>query len=272
MYYIVFLGGPLRFPKSLIFWLTADQDVLDKRISTRVDGMVGKGLIHEIQTFFKNHVQEITLKNQHDAPTKDEECEISREREQLQNSKNNEVKDSIEAETYLVKSYQEGLFQAIGFKEFHAYLSYMGTCEETRKRLLNTSLEKLKQITIKYSKKQIRWVLNRIIGRPPENAVSVYKLDATHIDSWNVDVLAHAKKITHSFVNDEDIKYRPYACYDDHCNDNTEDKNRKHVCEDCDGRIIVGDNAWTAHLKSKRHKKMKTGYDKRQQEKRLKTT
>merc|ERR1719494_1301980 len=26
------LGGPLRFPRTLVFWLTCDQDVLDRRI------------------------------------------------------------------------------------------------------------------------------------------------------------------------------------------------------------------------------------------------
>ena len=33
---IIFItGGPLRFPNSLLLWLTAEQDVLDKRISER---------------------------------------------------------------------------------------------------------------------------------------------------------------------------------------------------------------------------------------------
>jgi len=259
-----------------LLWLTADQDVLDRRISTRVDEMVDKGLLREIQTFYENHVQrEITTKSQ-DGTAKVEKIKNSKQHQkELQTDKKDDVDNSIEAESYLIKSYQEGLFQAIGFKEFHAYLTYNGTCEETKRNLLKTSLEKLKQITIKYSKKQIRWVTNRIVRRPPENTVNVYKLDATNIESWHVDVLAHAKEITRSYINDDDIKYRPYTFDEDHDNnerDGVIDKNRKHICDDCDGRIIVGDDAWMAHLKSKRHKKMKTGHDKRQQEKRLKTT
>lgn len=41
------------------------------------------------------------------------------------------------------------------------------------------------------------------------------------------------------------------------------DKHRRHVCEDCDGRLIIGDVAWKAHLSSKKHKKMKAGRERR---------
>ena len=41
------------------------------------------------------------------------------------------------------------------------------------------------------------------------------------------------------------------------------DKHGRHICEDCDGRLIIGDVAWKAHLSSKKHKKMKAGRQRR---------
>lgn len=64
--------------------------------------------------------------------------------------------------------YTKGIFQSIGFKEFHEYL-ILETQEresEKGKKLLETGIENLKLVTRRYARKQIRWVTNRFLGRP----------------------------------------------------------------------------------------------------------
>lgn len=289
---ILIPGGPLRFPNSLLLWLTADQDVLDKRISDRVDEMIDKGLVNEIKTFYENHVKEssdaIFSSENVDVTTKQSEKDVSHNTNDLNR---NDVKttretdvitsginytsidvtesesDVIESgagvslsercvrkrtsstttgqtsisdstakitsaidndrnhhegpsskrrkvacdENSLLKSYEEGIFQAIGFKEFHMFLTYPGQCDKTKNELLQKSMTTLKQITTRYSKKQVRWVLNRIVNRTPgNNSLPVYNLDATDVEAWDLNVLEKAKLIVESFLKDEAILAKPY--------------------------------------------------------------
>lgn len=155
----------------------------------------------------------------------------------------------------LCKSYEEGLFQAIGFKEFHPYLTYTGDEEKEREKLLLDSLERLKQITVRYSKKQKRWVRNRFLARPKENALSLYNLDATDLEEWGLNVLARAKEISRSFLDDLPIPYEALEPIETTVD--VADKHRRHVCGICNDRVIIGDEAWIKHQQSRGHKKMK---------------
>ena len=61
--------------------------------------------------------------------------------------------------------YVNGIFQSIGFKEFHDYLILPEedkTTEEGRK-LLAEGLEKMKIATRQYARRQNKWVQNRFI-------------------------------------------------------------------------------------------------------------
>ena len=254
----------MRFPKSLVFWLTAKQEVLDQRISDRVDEMVRRGLLDEIRNFYENHVIKYETEKLNELePGEKNKC-IEKTKNVDDNTESNEI-EKIEktnstnesTDNMLLKSYEEGLFQAIGFKEFHSYLTYQGDDEEEREKLLQLSLTKLKQITSKYSKKQVRWVQNRFLGRPKKNALDVYNLDASDIEKWDVNVLEKAVQISLRFMKDEAVPFEPYRVEIDGENQSDIDKNRKHVCKVCNDRIIIGDNAWDVHLKSKRHRKMK---------------
>ena len=233
-------GGPIRFPNSLLLWLTAEQDVLDKRISDRVDDMIDKGLVREIETFFENHVKtsaetsdvscsetdvNVTgndVKNCETSVNPSERCERKRQSfmsqkitdgstfEKSKDGPSSKRKKVACGENSLLKSYEEGIFQAIGFKEFHAFLTYSGQCDKERDELLQKSMGKLKQITTRYSKKQVRWVSNRIVNRKPfENSLPVYNLDATDVEEWDRNVLETAKSIVTSFVKGEAIQEEP---------------------------------------------------------------
>ena len=263
----------MRFPKCLVFWLTADQEVLDERISTRVDGMIEKGLLDEIRSFYKNHIKKSKVNNPesktHSEILEENPVEKSAAIELLRTSSRDSSSESeneivkLEASDSicngLTKSFEEGLFQAIGFKEFHPFLTYTGDNDKEKQKLLKNSLDRLKQITIKYSKKQKRWVQNRFLGRPKENALSVYELDATDVSQWDVNVFKKAKEISSAFMSDLPI---PFESIERVETSDSVSKHRKYVCEICNDRIIIGDDPWEKHLQSKKHKKLKANKNK----------
>ena len=291
---IIFItGGPLRFPNSLLLWLTAEQDVLDKRISDRVDEMINKGLVKEIKSFYENHVRDSSddtdaicsenvdvtksdLANTEDLAESDvkqssnvitfgvdctsnvgnlseidiaesennvmksdgvsqseSKCERKRANSTTRQATSDDVTTTTIGTAYndkshhngpsskrrkvtcdensLLKSYEEGIFQAIGFKEFHTFLTYSGQCDKTRDELLQKSMTTLKQIMTRYSKKQVRWVLNRIVNRTSgNNSLPVYNLDATDVEAWDLNVLEKAKSIVESFVKGDVIQEKPF--------------------------------------------------------------
>lgn len=63
------------------------------------------------------------------------------------------------------KAYTQGIFQSIGFKEFHNYLilNEEERNSEKGKKLLFQGIEDLKTVTKKYARKQCRWIQNRFL-------------------------------------------------------------------------------------------------------------
>ncbi|XP_021055466.1 tRNA dimethylallyltransferase isoform X1 [Mus pahari] len=205
------LGGPLRFPNPCILWLHADQAVLDERLDKRVDDMLAAGLLEELRGFHRRY----NLKN------------IS------ENS----------------QDYQHGIFQSIGFKEFHEYLTTEGKCTpETSNQLLKKGIEALKQVTKRYARKQNRWVKNRFLSRPGPSVPPVYGLEVSDVSKWEESVLEPALNIVQSFIQG----HKPTATPVKMAYNESENKRSYHMCDLCD-RIIIGDREWAAHLKSKSH-------------------
>ncbi|XP_024058302.1 tRNA dimethylallyltransferase isoform X4 [Terrapene carolina triunguis] len=128
------LGGPLKYPNSCILWLYADQAALDERLDKRVDDMVAAGLLEELRDFHRRYNQEKVAENCQD--------------------------------------YQHGIFQSIGFKEFHEYLITEGKCpQETSALLLEKGIQALKLVTKRYARKQNKWVRNRFL-RPSSSLLA----------------------------------------------------------------------------------------------------
>ncbi|KAA8586138.1 hypothetical protein FQN60_007707, partial [Etheostoma spectabile] len=122
------LGGPLRYPDPCIFWLHAEMDALDKRLDARVDQMLSAGLIEELRDF---HVRYNQQKVQDDS-----------------------------------QNYQQGIFQSIGFKEFHDYLTAPeSSTQQEKDTLRDKGVEALKIATRRYARKQNKWVRNRFLKR-----------------------------------------------------------------------------------------------------------
>ncbi|XP_077338209.1 tRNA dimethylallyltransferase isoform X2 [Lithobates pipiens] len=205
------LGGSLRYPNPCILWLHSAQEVLNTRLNARVDEMLQMGLIKELQDFHERYNARLVAQSDQD--------------------------------------YQHGIFQSIGFKEFHEYLVTMDNSNPEQKEvLLQRGIETLKQRTQKYAKKQNKWVKNRFLKRPGPNVPSVYGLDVTDVSFWNENVLSPAIEIVSSFIQGHlpSIEPMKIAC------DNSDNKRSSRLCDLCN-RIIIGDQEWAAHTKSKSH-------------------
>ncbi|XP_043940707.1 tRNA dimethylallyltransferase [Protopterus annectens] len=208
------LGGPLRYENPCIFWLTAAQAVLDERLDKRVDEMLTLGLLEELQEFHRRYNEQKLNENSQD--------------------------------------YQHGIFQSIGFKEFHEYLTVGDSClESTRAELLQRGIESLKQVTKRYTRKQNKWVRNRFLQRPGANIPAVYELDATDVSQWELKVLAPALSIINSVIKGEKPVFDPLKTEESQ-KGQPENKHSWHTCDTC-GKVIIGDREWRAHLKSKGH-------------------
>uniref|UniRef100_A0A665TGS3 tRNA dimethylallyltransferase n=1 Tax=Echeneis naucrates TaxID=173247 RepID=A0A665TGS3_ECHNA len=205
------LGGPLRFPDPCIFWLHADMEALDKRLDSRVDEMLSAGLIKELRDF---HIRFNQQKIQDDS-----------------------------------QSYQHGIFQSIGFKEFHDYLTAPESSPQQEKNALrDKGIEAVKIATKRYARKQNKWVRNRFLQRPGENVPAVYGLDVTDVSRWGESVLNPALQILDSLSKGEEPTITPIRVQQA----GQGNKRSLHTCDLCD-KVIIGDLQWTAHLKSKKH-------------------
>ncbi|XP_076864797.1 tRNA dimethylallyltransferase [Brachyhypopomus gauderio] len=205
------LGGPLRFSEPCIFWLHSNMDALDKRLDNRVDDMLSAGLIDELNDFHQRFNEKKTQDNSQD--------------------------------------YQHGIFQSIGLKEFHEYLTAGGDFgEEERERLKRKGTEALKQATRRYARKQNKWVRNRFLKRPGSNVPPVYGLDVTDVSRWEQTVLTPALAILDCLQKGEQPSVEPIRIE----GEGPRNKRIRHMCELCD-KVIIGDLEWTAHLRSKTH-------------------
>ncbi|KAJ3609785.1 hypothetical protein NHX12_024295, partial [Muraenolepis orangiensis] len=192
------LGGPLRYPDPCIFWLHADMQVLDARLDARVEDMLSTGLVGELRDF---HARYNRRRVQQDG-----------------------------------QDYQHGIFQSIGFKEFHQYLTAPqdGSPAEAH-ALRDKGIEALKIATRRYA-------------RPGASVPAVYGLDVSDVSRWEETVLVPALQILNSLRKGEIPATEPIrAEWAEPSN-----KRSRHTCELCD-KVIIGDLEWTAHLKSKRH-------------------
>ncbi|XP_062385958.1 tRNA dimethylallyltransferase [Sardina pilchardus] len=206
------LGGPLRFPEPCIFWLHADMQTLDERLDQRVEEMLSQGLITELQQFHIRFNQQMVQENCQD--------------------------------------YQHGIFQSIGFKEFHEYLTAdKETSQEELNSLKKKGVETLKMATRRYARKQNKWVRNRFLQRSGSNVPPVYGLDVTDVSQWEETVLNPALRILEHLQKGEKPSIEPLRLK----GAGQKNKRSHHTCELCE-KIIIGDLEWSAHLKSKNHR------------------
>ncbi|XP_063703837.1 tRNA dimethylallyltransferase [Culicoides brevitarsis] len=224
------LGGPLRYPHVIMFWLRCDQEVLNARLDKRVDGMVEMGLLPEIRAFYDDFIK-----------------------------------------LYACTDYTKGILQTIGFKEFIPYLEKYSKDEDDRLlqyfskdpsekssdppeslSLLISCLDELKLVTRRYSKRQIKWVKNRLLGNAKRIVPPIYDLDTSDVSKWRENVFARAEKVLDAYLEEKETDIKPMEKIRTGREDMTGEKS--HYCATCD-KILIGDYQYNLHMKSNRHKK-----------------
>ncbi|XP_066963285.1 tRNA dimethylallyltransferase isoform X1 [Macrobrachium rosenbergii] len=215
------LGGALRFQNTAILWITCQQDVLDERLDERVDDMIKRGLLQELTDF---HMAYNTAR----------------------------LRDGQDAD------YTKGIFQSIGFKEFHQYLILPESerIMDEGKKLYLTGVENLKQVTRRYSRKQVRWIRNRFILPSKRQVPPVYTVDGTDPKRWDTKVKEPALSIVQALLEGEKPSYDPvkFSKTAEFADIDTNDKTR-FECDVC-GRVVIGQLQWHSHLKGAKHRKM----------------
>ncbi|XP_018333826.1 tRNA dimethylallyltransferase [Agrilus planipennis] len=211
-------GGPLRFFNSLILWLQCDQTTLDERLNNRVDSMVKEGLLNELLNFHKQY---------NDGRTSPDEK----------------------------PDYTKGIFQSIGFKEFHEYLMLNETERQSElgQKLLQEGIVEMKMVTRRFSRKQSKWIKNRFLGREDREVPPVYGLDTTDPSLWDEKVYKPARNIIDSFMEGVSSTEKPLPRLQIASLPNSKDDTYK--CDVCD-RIFVGQFQWSIHLNSHKHKRV----------------
>ncbi|XP_015123530.1 tRNA dimethylallyltransferase [Diachasma alloeum] len=214
------LGGPLRFPNSLILWLRCDQKILDERLDKRVDAMLHAGLVEELLDFHERYNKQWIERNS--SP-----------------------------------DYTKGIFQSIGFKEFHNYLILPEDERNSEKgqALLKQGIEDLKLVTRRYARRQQRWTMNRFIRRTDRQVPPVYELDCTNIDEWDTKVLKPAIEIVDAKLRGEKPAQKPINenIENEKCTDSSNEE--AHWCEICE-KVLIGELQWRGHKNGAKHKKM----------------
>ncbi|XP_010791766.1 tRNA dimethylallyltransferase, mitochondrial-like [Notothenia coriiceps] len=147
------------------------------------------------------------------------------------------------------QDYQRGIFQSIGFKEFHEFLTAPeSSTQQERDALKDKGIEALKIATRRYARKQNKWVRNRFLKRPGDNVPLVFGLEVTDVSRWEETVLNPALQILDSLSKGEEPAIQPIRVQ----GEEQRNKRSRNTCDLCD-KIIIGDLEWTAHLKSKKH-------------------
>ena len=153
---------------------------------------------------------------------------------------------------FRLADYTKGIFQSIGFKEFHNYLlltekQRSGPFAES---LLKQGIESLKSVTKRYVNHQLKWIRNRFLKLNDREVPNIYRLDTTSTQLWQQNVLDPSIAIISAYLNQEPvpshIKPEPKISV-------PKDNSKVFRCDVCQ-KHLSGFVAYESHLKSKGHK------------------
>ncbi|KAI0267580.1 IPP transferase-domain-containing protein [Russula aff. rugulosa BPL654] len=146
---------------TLFLWLYAEPTELKRRLDIRADEMLHNGLLEEV-------------------------CELSR----IQGSPNKASLD-IMAPSSPAPDFTHGVFQSIGFRGFHQYLTDPSPSEMT----YQAAVQNLKTANHQYAKRQVSWIRNKLLpairaskSSEGTEGVDMYLLDATEPQQWTSEV------------------------------------------------------------------------------------
>ncbi|CAB4443671.1 unnamed protein product [Rhizophagus irregularis] len=249
-------ASSLRFPRTCIFWLYSDLEVLDHRLDARINRMIESGLFEEINYLRKN------------------------------------VRTGEIHTPFGDKDFTHGIWQAIGYKEFEPYLTAIEESNDASylNGLKQHGLESMKAATHRYARTQVRWIRNKLLYKCQQDSLNnkcdghsgdiiIYLLDATSLETWNQEVRDKAIAIAKEFLangtgpDPSSVNSRAKELLKSKKDkDDFEilDKWTKYQCDICTifndniPVIVNGDSERNQHLKSKKHKsnlKLKKQFD-----------
>tara|TARA_R110002003_G_scaffold61_1_gene5486 strand:+ start:19263 stop:20387 length:1125 start_codon:yes stop_codon:yes gene_type:complete len=220
----------MRF-STLILWVHADKDVLSARLDDRVEKMLERGLLQEVEALaeFKHHHESHTAK---------------------------------------VVDQTRGIWVSIGYKEFvdyHHALLYGSLSTKELEQLKAVSVAKTQAATRQYANRQIKWIriklLNALVEAGQQD--NVFFLDGTELSNWTDVVEQAALNITGRFLAGDNLPspsslsatashmLAPKRSYD---LGQRPDLWQKRTCDTC-GTVAVTENDWNLHIKSRAHRR-----------------
>ena len=152
-------------------------------------------------------------------------------------------------------NYEKGIWQSIGFKEFHSYLCLSEEDRETQegKTLFHEGVERMKISTRQYSRRQAKWIRRRFLT-DVRDSPSVYRVDSSDPSAWPEKVFGPAEIILQSFLfPGENPGIEPLPRISEKMEREEEYRKTLH-CDICD-RDLKGETQYRNHLKSKSHRK-----------------
>jgi len=222
------LGGGLRYPMDqlVIFWVQCEQKILDERCDKRVDKMIAEGLLGEMQDFHEDY------------------------------NKKRVKGDGVKEEDNLA-DYTVGIFQSIGFKEFHNYLK-LGTDEQKGplgQKLFEDGKEQMMLATRQYARKQVKWIRQRFLRNSLDRQCPpVYGVSSDQPSQWEETVRKPAFQVVEAYVNGTEVfDHQPLPCTTSA--HSFEASRQTFNCQQCNV-ILKGRIQFEAHLSSRRHKNM----------------
>ena len=236
----------LRSP-TLLFWVHANKDVLYPRLDGRVDKMLARGLLGEVD-------------------------ELTRFRAEYEARTGNAVDQS------------RGIWVSIGYKEFLDYQSALAESNlpppELEKQK-TAAIEKTQAATRQYANRQVKWIriklLNALFSAGGKS--NTFLLDGSDLSRWEEQVTQPATTITDYFLSGQTLpepstmsaaaaeNLIPKRNYD---LGQRPDLWQKKVCETC-GTVSITESEWKQHGKSRTHRR-NVGIKKKQANAKARTT
>eukprot|EP00045_Choanoeca_perplexa_P017532 m.256313 g.256313 ORF g.256313 m.256313 type:complete len:498 (-) comp17563_c0_seq3:4290-5783(-) len=244
----------LRYQPTICFWVDSTEDVLNERLSKRIAKMEAQGLQRELfQTLAKLVLTETPSQPQ----------QLIDQAEQL--------------------DYTQGVLQAIGFKEYAPLFQHvlgLGWLEglvsgsvldweqldtllqdEQATVLLQQGREAMDRATIKYAKRQLAWIKNRLLKA--RDGLYVYRVDSSEPDRWDELVSPLVLRILESFHQGTPMPGLPLE--PERTKEEKQSEWKVHACTLCN-RSFHGSTAYQAHVNSKGHRRKQAGLAKRKQQ------
>ena len=223
-------GPSMRFP-TLLLWPHSDPNELRPRLECRVDSMVEQGMLSEVRAL--------------DAFRK-------------QQARCGQAVDET-----------RGIWASIGYKEFKDYIQALEQPDVSEHELEEQraiALVKTKIATCQYAKRQFRWIRTKLFDALAETNCrnSLFPLPALSPATFEQDVVDPALDLTRTFLSASSSLPDP-ATRSDTTADlllalknydaaSKQERWTRHCCEAC-GVTCVTELEWSAHVKSKMHRK-----------------